>query len=102
MSKDWLLAYDITSPSRLRQVHALVSTHGWRLQYSLYWLRTEDATLHDLLQRLQQVISPEEDDIRIYPFPRQHWAWLYGVPPWPEGMTDAFVERFAPHWHPAQ
>lgn len=95
----WLIAYDIRDPKRWRKVYRLVCEHGYRLQYSLFWLPVDRKTLLRLEAALKRVIDPSTDDIRFYPFPDDAFAWLCGPCPWTEGVHHVFAERFGRCWH---
>lgn len=94
----WLVAYDIADPKRWRRVYASVGEYGYRVQYSLFWLPSDRATGLALARHLETVIDPGADDVRLYPFPDNAWARLYGRPPWEEGVDDALYRRFGRCW----
>ncbi len=95
-----LVAYDISDPKRLIQVHRYLKKLGIPLQYSVFLLYITPLQKKQLVFRLTRLIDPREDDVRIYPLPRNpDWQWwgrsifmedvhLSGIP-LPEGLADA-------------
>ncbi len=82
----YLLAYDIASPDRLRAVARLAQDHGVRIQYSVFLLQLTPARRDNLLKRLERIIHPRQDDVRLYPLPDKP-AWeLHGREHWPPGI----------------
>jgi hypothetical protein len=45
-----------------------------------------DAGLRDCKATIEAIIDPGEDDVRIYPLPREGQAWRLGTPVLPEGI----------------
>ncbi|WP_438470871.1 CRISPR-associated endonuclease Cas2 [Streptomyces asiaticus] len=73
---DILLTYDVdtTSPEgrrRLRRVAKLCEGHGLRVQKSVFEIVTDDQTLLQLLDRLNDIIDIDTDSIRLYRLPRE-------------------------------
>jgi CRISPR-associated protein Cas2 len=90
--RPWLLAYDIANPKRLARVHRTVKGYGMPLQYSVFLVVGNNRTVDELLAALDGIINPKEDDIRVYPLPRQFDAEQYGRQWLPRGIdlpTDA-------------
>ncbi len=82
----YLVAYDIANPRRLGKVFRYLRKVGFHLQYSVFLANLTPAELKLLLTDLEAMIDPHEDDLRIYPLPRDpDWYWL-GTPPLPEAM----------------
>jgi CRISPR-associated protein Cas2 len=73
-----LLAYDIADPKRLNQVHRTVRRHGLPLQYSVFIVPATAARIEGLLAELADIIEPAEDDIRVYPLPKNPDIVHYG------------------------
>lgn len=66
----YLITYDIVDDIRRLAVAAALSAHGARVQLSVFECDLplpEDA--RQLQARLQQLIEPVEDQIRVYPLP---------------------------------
>jgi len=64
---DFMIAYDIASVKRLRQVAKLLEQHAIRIQYSIFFY--SNVTLQEcttLVKELKMLIDDEEDDVRIY------------------------------------
>ncbi len=95
----YLVAYDISDPKRLNEVHRYLKKLGLPLQYSVFLLRLTPKQKQQVVWRLNRLIHPRYDDVRIYPLPQNpDWQW-WGKPvlmdgvrlpgiPLPEGMED--------------
>lgn len=66
---EFLIAYDVAHPRRLRRVARVLERHGVRVQYSVFLYRGTDAALAALLDELGQLIRPSEDVIQAWPLP---------------------------------
>ena len=64
-----LLTYDIADPKRLAKVHRTVKRVGIPLQYSVFVIPGTQAVLDTLLDELNEIIEPRDDDIRVYTLP---------------------------------
>jgi len=62
----YLLAYDISDPRRLRRVHAVATTYGYPLQYSLFVCDLDEVELVRLERDLRAAIAHREDRISIF------------------------------------
>lgn len=65
----WIIAYDITEPRRLRQVHAYLVKHAYALQYSVFLAACTERQLERILAGLDGQIHQKLDDVRAYPLP---------------------------------
>ena len=63
MPRNYLVAYDIADPTRLRKTHAVVRDFGARLQYSVYLCRLTGRQRAELRGRLSKVIHGTEDQV---------------------------------------
>lgn len=68
---DLLLAYDVATPDRagerrLRKVAKIVEGFGVRVQDSVFELVLDEHEVPQLLHRLELVIDPEVDSVRLY------------------------------------
>lgn len=61
----YLVAYDIRSPTRLRQVHKTVKGAGDALQFSVFVCDLTMAERAGLVERLLDVTDPTEDRVAI-------------------------------------
>ncbi|WP_295544438.1 CRISPR-associated endonuclease Cas2 [uncultured Thiohalocapsa sp.] len=84
--RPYLLAYDIADPKRLVRVHRRVRNHGLPLQYSVFLVVGTTHDLDRLLAELDDIIQPNEDDIRVYPLPLTFDAHAYGRQWLPAGV----------------
>ncbi len=98
-SQLFLLAYDIANPKRLQQVHRTVRTAGIPVQYSVFLVPGRPKDIDALLNRLDGIIHPSQDDIRVYPLPKRLELTRYGRQHMPigldliedEGLRQAFL-----------
>jgi CRISPR-associated protein Cas2 len=81
-----LLAYDIADPRRLQRVHRTVREYGLAVQYSVFVVYADSATLNTLCGELATIIQPKEDDIRIYPLPQRLEMHRFGRQTLPIGV----------------
>lgn len=65
----YLIAYDIADPRRLSRVHRTLKKQGLPVQYSVFTLVTKRKALLSLLEAIENLIEPTEDDIRCYGLP---------------------------------
>lgn len=65
----WIIAYDITEPRRLRQVHSYLVRHAYPLQYSVFLAVCTERQLERILAGLAGQIHHKLDDVRAYPLP---------------------------------
>lgn len=64
---DFIIAYDIADPKRLRKIAKILEKKALRIQYSIYILydATEQEAIN-LVRSLDKIYNEKEDDIRIY------------------------------------
>ncbi|NEX22432.1 CRISPR-associated endonuclease Cas2 [Thiorhodococcus mannitoliphagus] len=82
----FLLAYDIADPKRLQQVHRTVRSAGIPIQYSVFLVPGPPRVIDALLSRLDDIIHPTHDDIRVYPLPKRLEVTRYGRQHMPIGL----------------
>lgn len=63
----YVIAYDISSDRRRTKVHKTLSGFGEWTQFSLFECYLNDKELLQLRQRLDKLLVPKEDSVRIYP-----------------------------------
>lgn len=64
--RDFLVTYDICSPSRLRKVHKLMLGHGQPIQYSVFRCFLTPARKVKLMTRLLEEINCHEDQVILF------------------------------------
>ena len=62
----YLIAYDIANPKRLSRVHRILKKQGLPVQYSVFTVAMKRPRLLRLLDRIEEQIVREEDDVRCY------------------------------------
>ncbi len=62
----YLLAYDISSPRRLRRVHGVAMTFGYPLQYSLFVCDLDAVAFVALVDALRSEIHEREDRVSLF------------------------------------
>ena len=65
-SRLYAVAYDISHDSRRVKVANVLKSFGERVQYSVFECWLEQRELTELQQRLQKILKPIEDSVRIY------------------------------------
>jgi len=63
----YLVAYDIPSDRRRTKVHKVLCGFGQWTQYSVFELFLTDKELVALQHKLEKLINPQEDSLRLYP-----------------------------------
>jgi CRISPR-associated endonuclease Cas2 len=64
---DFVVAYDICHPRRLRRVAKALERRAVRCQYSVFLFRGERSALEQLMDELANLIRPERDVIQAWP-----------------------------------
>jgi len=73
--KLYVCSYDIPdskkAAKRRRQLVKVLEAYGQRVQYSVFELRIRNRNqFRELRERIDKILVPEEDSVRIYPIPR--------------------------------
>ena len=63
----YIIAYDIPDNKRRTKVHKILSGFGDWTQYSLFECFLDGRELVKLRARLDSVLEPSEDSVRLYP-----------------------------------
>lgn len=61
----YLICYDVAAPKRLRRVHRTMKGFGDPLQFSVFRCELSKLELHDLRERLAEVLHAKEDRVMI-------------------------------------
>lgn len=85
MRNVFLIAYDVASPSRWRQVYRIMCGAGDPLQYSVFRCELTAEELHQVQSRLWEQLNLQEDRIMLVD--------LGPV----DGRGDSCVEFWGPH-----
>jgi CRISPR-associated protein Cas2 len=74
----YLAAYDIRSPSRLRQALHVLLDYALGRQKSVFECPLEPQDLVQLLQRMEEIIDPEEDRFALIQLNRRNTTYALG------------------------
>jgi CRISPR-associated protein Cas2 len=92
MKANYLVCYDIADPARLARVYSVAKGVGRHIQYSVFHCTLTWPALAELKRKLNDIIDPDEDDIRIYPLPAEEKVIVMGCGDrLPEGV-ELFIE----------
>jgi len=61
-----LIPYDITDDKRRRRIEKVLSSHGKRVNYSVFEVETDRVRYRKLIEALKHFSDPKTDHIRIY------------------------------------
>ncbi|MCP2041861.1 CRISPR-associated protein Cas2 [Neisseria sp. HSC-16F19] len=82
----WLIAYDIACPARLQRVYRTLCGHALPLQNSVFLLQGEGEAYRRCLAAVLPLIHAKEDDVRVYPLPKNSRCLALGGQTLPEGV----------------
>jgi CRISPR-associated protein Cas2 len=84
--RNWLIAYDISQPRRLRRVHKLLCGYAVPVQYSVFAARCSPAMAGVIRGSVAMLIDKRADDVRFYPVPEPAHLFVFGRKALPEGL----------------
>jgi CRISPR-associated protein Cas2 len=84
--RNWLIAYDIAHPRRLRRVHRFLLSEAVPVQFSLFAARATPMKAGILRAGLAALVNEREDDVRFYPVPEPADLVIFGRKPLPDGL----------------
>lgn len=64
--RDFLIAYDICDPKRLRKVHQVVKGHGEAVQYSIFRCFLTPARKVKLMRKIMEHVNIREDQVLFF------------------------------------
>lgn len=70
----WVIAYDTPSDRRRRKLAKLLEGYGVRVQWSVFECRLSQDQITTLRRRLERLIQPAEDSVRLWPVPEKSCA----------------------------
>lgn len=85
--RTWLIAYDIADPKRLVRLHRYVKTVAIPVQYSVFVTEASDHGIRRIRDAIACQIDSKEDDVRIYPLPKNPEIHGYGQHYLPPGLS---------------
>ena len=68
MERDYVIAYDIRAPARLRRMHRTLKKVATPIQYSVFLLRGTEKAFTQAFDMAREIIS-QKDDLRAYALP---------------------------------
>ncbi|PWQ99335.1 CRISPR-associated endonuclease Cas2 [Leucothrix arctica] len=89
----YLIAYDIADPRRLKRVHRILKNNAIAMQKSVFITVMNRADCLGLVDELEAVINPKEDDIRFYPLPQKPQWYAWGNTLWPDGLVGVLSSK---------
>lgn len=63
----WVVAYDSPCEKRRRKLATLLEGYGVRVQFSVFECQLRPETLNQLRRRLERLIKPDQDRVRLWP-----------------------------------
>lgn len=92
-TKRWVIAYDCPCDKRRRKLSVLLQGYGVRVQESVFECELQAQLFQRLLERLQRLIRPAEDSVRLWPLSRRCCARIVdlGRPVATPGMGDVVL-----------
>ena len=85
--RNWLIAYDIADPRRLRKVHRFLKQHAIPVQYSAFVFRGNQMQLDRILSGIAARIKVTSDDVRAYHLPSRCEVAALGIQHLPVGIV---------------
>jgi CRISPR-associated protein Cas2 len=64
---EYIAAYDIADPRRLRRVARVMQAYGSRVQKSVFECQFTHSLLHSMCRDVARAMELEEDSLRVYP-----------------------------------
>ena len=61
-----VISYDIPDDKRRTRVCKLLKNYGAHIQYSVFECHLKRRDYHELRQRLNKLLSPHQDNVRLY------------------------------------
>lgn len=85
-SARYLVTYDIADPRRLSRVFRYLKKQGVPVQYSVFLVESSAAKMNELMQHIDTLIHPKNDDVRAYRLPDNGWQVTMGASILPEDI----------------
>lgn len=67
----FIIAYDVTNPSRLQRLHKALCEYALPIQKSVFLLMGSEAQFAKCRQKAEQIIDSSKDDLRFYALPER-------------------------------
>jgi CRISPR-associated protein Cas2 len=75
----WVVAYDSPCNKRRRKLATLLEGYGVRVQESVFECELEAAVFAQLCSRLERLVRPEFDAVRMWPLSRRSCARIVNL-----------------------
>ena len=82
----YLIGYDISDEKRLQKIHKRMTKYATPIQYSIFLFEGTEKTLRHCIEDVLDIFNKKEDDLRIYPLPKEAKQWQFGKSVLPEGI----------------
>lgn len=83
----WLITYDIANERRLARLHRFIRKHALPVQYSVFLFEGSGAQIGQLMNKIEDYIDLEYDDVRAYQLPESPQFVTLGRGSLPESLT---------------
>lgn len=89
----WVVAYDCPCDKRRRRIAVLLEGYGVRVQESVFECELAPELVVRLQSRLQRLIRPDQDAVRLWPLSRRCCAQIVnlGRPVATPGIRDVVI-----------
>ena len=82
----FIIAYDVTSPSRLQRLHKALCEYALPIQKSVFLLMGSEAQFAKCRQKAEQIIDSSKDALRFYALPERGIKIALRQAPPPDGI----------------
>ncbi len=83
----YLIGYDISDEKRLQKIYKRMTGFATPIQYSIFLFEGNFEYLQKSLDDILNIFNKKEDDLRIYPLPKNGNQWQLGKLILPEGIV---------------
>ena len=83
----YLIGYDISDEKRLQKIYKRMTGFATPIQYSIFLFEGNLEYLQKSLDDILNIFNKKEDDLRIYPLPKNGNQWQLGKLILPEGIV---------------
>lgn len=84
--RDYVIAYDVTDPKRLRRIHKCLKRFATPIQLSVFLFRGTEPEFQQALEAARKTIDLRKDDLRAYALPNYGQRFALGKRVFAEGI----------------